>query len=744
MWVVVVIAMALSVRFVDCGEGAKNKLDHVSLGSSESVWNAITAAARSAHKFPQSALWMALDPNLPEKSSAVKVFVQAQCVDLLEHPALREWKRLARVAARGAHALFRAATDDWDSKEKYEPFALVGKRSEVVVPNEAREAWEEGLRAHERLLEIEDFGTLTPEEAGGIFLLTHTPDNWVKAVDSFCFDYWWLRILHLSVERNVDLRIGDFTLVKPNAREQSREAIEMAQRQMMTVVALKVAIFYKLRHVDAPEPRVTRHDLEQAKRKWLKRPQARKQRRCEGVSDIVRAAMNASSLKALRPTCDVLAEASAQRGLLSKRMDRLDRLRCTALAWHRAISEQSMALQLRVMKRIDALQRAGHDASELVDTCTSDAVYKKAIAATKTMITTTGLSLDPKDSIWQSTHEAVRKLVAVGAGGTLQTSTVYVRSAVEFKRLFGNGSSGECGHRGTLRAAMTEQKALAHRLLALVALDFRLRASTASACPLPIELRPDLAVVDDVPSAKVPAHVELYHRAVKQQLVEVRHAQVFGEAVARAVCHAIRSAFFGCLQIVAVDGAAVAITAVAVADDRTWRQRAARNVVNCMLTVAACFSGLVSSEAPEEEEVALIAYNPSTHALSMPCLESAVERVWPAVRLLADVAAECEPWVRNPRKRTTAWRDQQPFDWWVSCTPTGLVLAPEHKPAALEAVQSAPGEWWAAWPPSREQVTTPETTATAIKWGGRATAAFLGIPKPCQFMGTPPFYGHVV
>ena len=49
-----------------------------------------------------------------------------------------------------------------------------------------------------------------------------------------------------------------------------------------------------------------------------------------------------------------------------------------------------------------------------------------------------------------------------------------------------------------------------------------------------------------------------------------------------------------------------------------------------------------------------------------------------------------------------------------------------------------------AWPPSREQVTTPETTATAIKWGGRATASFLGIPKPCQFMGTPPFYGHAV
>ena len=36
-----------------------------------------------------------------------------------------------------------------------------------------------------------------------------------------------------------------------------------------------------------------------------------------------------------------------------------------------------------------------------------------------------------------------------------------------------------------------------------------------------------------------------------------------------------------------------------------------------------------------------------------------------------------------------------------------------------------------------------ETTATAIKWGSRASPAFLGIDKPDQFLGTPPFYGFV-
>ena len=736
--------MSIAVRFVNCGEGTKNKLDYAALASSEQVWDAITCAARTANRFPQNELWKAIDANLPEKSSAVKVAVQAQCVELLEHPALCEWKRLARVAARGALALFRAATKGWDSSNTYEPFALIGKRSEVIVTEEAREAWRSGLEAHKRMIEIEDFCTLTPEQMGGLFLLTHTPDNWVKAVASFGFDYWWLRIMHLSVERNADLRIGDFSLVKPNARDPSLVAIEMAQRQVATIVALKVVIFYKMRHVDAPNPRVTRHDLEQAKRKWLKRPQARKRRRCEGVADIVSAAMNASSLTTLRPIREVLMEASAQRGVMGERVDRLDRLVCTNRAWQRSVDEQSAQLQLRLMEHIDVVQSGGGDASVLIDACTAEALQKKAIAAAKAALTTSGLALAPEDSIWSSDQAAVRKLVAVGAGGGARSPMVYVRSADEFKRLFGNGSSGECGHRGAARTATIELEVLADRLLALVALDFRLRASTARACPLPLELRADLAVGDETPSSKAPAHIELYHRAVKQQLITLRHVQVFEDAIGRAVCHAIRSAFHGCLQLVSTHGTAVL---TGTGTGTATRQRAARNVIDCMLTIAACYGGLVSSDAPEEEEVAIFVYDPVTHSLAMPYLESAVVRVWPAVRLLADVAAECEGWVRNPRKRVDAEGGvaaaSADIAWWISCAPTGLAVAPEHKPAALAAVQSANTDWWEAWPPSREQVTTPQTTATAIKWGGRATAAFLGIPKPCQFMGTPPFYGFV-
>ena len=72
-----------------------------------------------------------------------------------------------------------------------------------------------------------------------------------------------------------------------------------------------------------------------------------------------------------------------------------------------------------------------------------------------------------------------------------------------------------------------------------------------------------------------------------------------------------------------------------------------------------------------------------------------------------------------------------------------MCIRDSNKQAALDKLEddAARSAWWDAWPPTREQITTRKTTATAIKWGGRATAAFLAIPKPCQFLGTPPFYG---
>jgi len=721
--------MALVVKFWKCGEGSKNKIDHACLQTSTNVWGAITQAAATATTFPQNALWRAIDPNLPEKSSAVKVAVQAHCLALLDLGPLNEWRRLARTVAQGALALFQAGTAGWDATEgPYEPFRTVGNRSEVVVTEAARAAWEAGLAAHAQMLQAEHFASLTPAQIGGLFLLTHTPDNWVKATRSFGYDYWWLRVLHLSVERNVDLKVCDFALVGPQPRDRTEAALRMAQQQIATIVALRVAIFYKKRHgAQTPELRVTRHDLEQAKRKWLQRPQAPKKRaRAEGVVGVVSAAMNAASLQALRPVREVLRLANEQRSLIVRRIAELDRRACTARAWQRAVAEESTELQTQLMREIAKRARAGKGAAQLRENATAAAVQKGAIARARAAAATTGLRLATADSIWESAHASIAKLVAVGAGAgagaqARAPQTVYVRDAVEFKRLFGTGAGGACGHHAAASGARAEMEALADRLLALLALEFRLRSSTATRCPLPLELRIGLE-----------GGGEACKETRKQRTAELRHAEVFATAVSRAVCHAIAVAFGGCLRLVSSAGSGYADAA------RSPRQWAALDVVNRMLTIAACHDGLVPSD-DDGDQVGIVAYDRETHALTLLDLERVVVQKWSAARALADVATECEAWLRNPRKLVPSPAPQGP--WWVGCSPSGLAVAPEHKQAALDALDAPNASWWDAWPPTREQVATREVIATAIKWGSRASPAFLGIEKPDQFLGTPPFYG---
>ena len=750
--------MGIVVKVFHCGDGPKNKLDHASLESSANVWETISQAAATATTFPQSALWRAIDPNLPEKSSAVKVAVQAFCATLLDLGPLAKWCRLALTVAGGAHALFLAGTAGWDDEATtYEPFRLVGNRSEVIVTEAVREVWEAALDAHAQLLAREDFGALTPAQLGGLFLLTHTPDNWVKVTESFGFDYWWLRVMHLSIERNVDLKIGDFALAGPRVRDRSEAALEIAQRQIATIVALKVAIFYKKRHGENAQPlRVTRHDLEQAKRKWLQRPQAQKKRpRTEGVADVVSAAMNAASLAELRPVREVLRLASDERAALTKRIGALDWLACIGLAWQRVVAEQSAALQTRLMAEVDALARAGEDAEAVRARAPADAVHHRTIELARGVASTAGLRLDPADSVWASKHASVAKLVAVGAGAPHPASswaralnTVYVRGEAEFKRLFAaGGGGGACGHPAMPGAARTEMLSLADRLLALLEVELRLRSCSAQRCPLPLELRADLALPGAVaaspPSAhhKPPPHVEAYRKAKRQQLAALRHEGVFAAAVARTVCHAIHAAFYGCLHLVSSGGNAVADAV------HTPRRCAALAVVNRMLTIAACFDGIVPPDA-DADEAAIVAYDAGTQSLALfEDLEPVLARKWPAARALADVAAGCEAWLRNPRKLVAA--DDPAAEailgpWWVACGPKGLLIMPHNKQAVLDKLEddAARSAWWDAWPPTREQIATRETTATAIRWGGRASPTFLGIEKPQQFLGVPPFHGY--
>ena len=402
--------MTVVVCFLDCGSGPKNRIDHASLQSSKNVWRAITGAASVARKFPQNELWRALDSNLPEKSSAVKVAVQAHCLNLLEFsacPRLDEWKRLSRVVARGALALFSAATAQWDSGDAYEPFCAVGNRSEVIVPECARAQWEAAIEAHEQMLALEDFGALSAAEVGGLFLLTHTPDNWVKVVRV-------LRLRLLVAARAAPL---DRAQRGPQDRRlcagRARARADLQPRRPLAHRAAATARHHRgaqgghllqaaPRRERAAAVRVTRHDLEQAKRKWLQRPQAQKKRpRTEGVAGVVSAAMGAASLAELRPVRGVLRLASEERGALTRRIAALDRLACIGLAWQRVVAEQSAALQTRLMEEVDALARAGED-TEAVRAChTADAVHRRIVELARGVASTSGLQLDPADSVWR-------------------------------------------------------------------------------------------------------------------------------------------------------------------------------------------------------------------------------------------------------------------------------------------------------------------------------------------------------
>jgi hypothetical protein len=276
---------------------------------------------------------------------------------------LVEWFALAREVAKGAHVLFCQGTDGWDNgidpetnkplldehakplvaKDLYWPFETYDRtlenpvyahcfgdsasqclRSRVRVVNpdgKAAAQWKAAEVAHRRMLDMEahhelfrpkdvigkEAGSgLTTEELGGLFLLTNVSDNWAKRTELFDLGFWMLRIVHFGLERNLGLRMGNFSLdiigqSSPDASPQSPHPSEQSLRisfpdplrsrcwlenVLHCIVALKVHLFVKLRWAvyDGPDNNesekalaerviLDRHDIEQAKAHWL--PSAR-------------------------------------------------------------------------------------------------------------------------------------------------------------------------------------------------------------------------------------------------------------------------------------------------------------------------------------------------------------------------------------------------------------------------------------------------------------------------------------
>ena len=285
---------------------------------------------------------------------------------------LAEWVALARDVALGSHALFAQGVCGWDSgidpethkplrddqgallvsKESYWPFEIYdrtlenplyahcfgdsqaqSRRSRVRLADPAAKPavkWRAAEVAHRKMLDLEakhelfrprdawssaegadDHSGLTAAELGGLFLLTNLSDNWAKRTELFDLGFWTLRVIHFGLERNLGLRINQFSVdvlattltpgSSPHSSPQSPPLSEQMLRHSLPdpmrsrcwlenalhcIVALKVHLFLKMRWVaydgnDNPESEkllndqvvIDRHDIEQSKAHWL--PSAR-------------------------------------------------------------------------------------------------------------------------------------------------------------------------------------------------------------------------------------------------------------------------------------------------------------------------------------------------------------------------------------------------------------------------------------------------------------------------------------
>ena len=410
-------------------------------------------------------MWAHLDLSLAAKSAAVKATVQARCTRRLQEDgsaldrALCAWLVEARVVAEGMHALFEAGMLGWDVGldpethealidpatgcathprdawfpfERYDRTAVDARyvgcfgnaeahrmRSRVAfdkcgpgtVTEAQRARWQRAVQAHRRMLDVEAKGGLFDErtpELGGLFLLTHTPDNWAKRPGLFDADFWMLRAVHFGLERNLGLRINRFSLEAGDGgggralRQSCPDPVRSycwLDNALHTIVALKVVVFLRVRwHAyDRAEgrPQTTeaalaelvladRHDVEQSKSHWL--PPGRQSSSGSGsgspgtsppgpqprpslVPSAASADADAESLverlvqwlvaRRAERGCAPLREKARHDGhgrfLLLQRIDALDRMVGLHLAHKRAVAEATRQIERDAEAEVEAL-----------------------------------------------------------------------------------------------------------------------------------------------------------------------------------------------------------------------------------------------------------------------------------------------------------------------------------------------------------------------------------------------------
>lgn len=651
----------------------KHRVDHSELLGSDAVWQKLEAAALQSSNVskdasaecdllsPQHHLWAHVDKQVMHKSAAVKATVQALCLRKLTYTnaALSTWMEWATVVATGVNALYADAMVGWDcgldasgrvdvedsetTVDTWSPFELYDRtedarfenclgdsrvqriRSRVKIGRSCKAAWEAAVDAHWKMLTIEAESdvfavseTLNAAQIGGLFLLSHTADNWPKRFDIFDSDFWLLRVVHLGIERNTPLQILKFDLGALNQTQppalvmDSRKVYCWLANSLVALVALKVAIFFKIRthaydlaagraltseHQFGNTIKVDRHDLEQSKSHWrpettpvpmpiltpvpapaatpafveaLVPSEPSRKRECPEPRVVF---ADAASLVPVREVLDRLA---AERAALRKRVEYLDEAVCTHLAFSRLCDAQIEHQHASALARLDELfmesqsinRSPNADCSKCEDEMrrisaqfTPASAHRCALDAVRKEVATVGLLLRVEDRVWGTDRHSVRMLVAVGADANTQSVRRHVRQSSEFERLFGSdGKRGElgtgaalvakCGAGGHLRA---EAHSLVDRLLALMRVETEMREvkSLDTKVRLPLELAHPLALAGVLGrdlAPKAPAHIKAYAAAVKTHGELRGKADAFVATSKRTMGHAILTGFNACMD----------------------------------------------------------------------------------------------------------------------------------------------------------------------------------------------------
>lgn len=826
-----------TVLFVDRGTSArslkKHRVDHSMLLGSNEVWACIVAAAAAASgsaKMAQRVLWMCVDKQVVDKSVAVKATIQALCLRKLEFrdAKLALWMSRARVVAAGLHALYAEAMVGWDRGldarsavvdagaavplEAWSPFELYDRtdhprfagcfgesavqrmRSRVRVGAGARTDWEAAMDAHWQMLTLEaeddvfaTSPTLSAEEVGGLFLLSHTADNWPKRPNVFDEDFWLLRVVHLGLERNTSLQIAKFDLSTLQCGQPLSSGVESRKvycwlvNALVSLVALKVAIFYKIRlHAyDAvagrpltPEAafaalvRVDRHDLEQSKSHWrpLLLPSSTTTATVAPSSPSACSACSASpeaspvtpkrarreappcpllDTDRLVPVRDVLERLAVERRALRTRIDALDTAVSTHLAFYRLVKARMEALHETALSRLDALTnhlatttalgaRAELEAEMQHLSCnyTLAKIQKAAVEAARTEVATLGLELRVEDRVWRSDHPSARILVAVGWDTNARSVRKRVRQPEELDRLFGpDGTRGElgmgtapvarCAPDGVLRV---EACSLVDRLLGLARSESELREvpSLDTLVRLPLELAPPLALAGKLPDdlpTRVPAHVKAYATALKTDETHTK-ASHFCASAKRAMANAMQKAVEACVDAMAFKGDGD------MPFRKTQQERRAQcatAVLGTMLGVAHAFGGLAVDDDDGEVHgvVPILVWHCETRRWRIPFAERVVEDHWEATRLLLWIASSIEGWLKDPRKPCAF--ELEEHQTWVRPGLRGPLVRATQQADFLrwldEKTAQLASAWWPNWPPKASQITTLERIKTALTWG---------------------------